>query len=143
MEKQIQRRLRNKQGKKYRVGKYRSTKHFFLIPLAHCFNLYDIILERYFASLKWSNEKAQKIANKYFGKICDIDNEGTILWYCMTWQNYIWLRVARGKWIKKFYRDMPDFIMNHYQIEGYEKTIEAGNYDGDDMWIKFTLKGKE
>ena len=39
------------------------------------FALIDMAHNHYYNSLKWNEKKAKKMADRYFGKVCDIDEK--------------------------------------------------------------------
>lgn len=97
----------------------------------------------YHDSLKWDEAKAKKMADRYFGKVCDIDEEG--LWLCADWGNYCFANHAHWwdrAWLARYGYQMKWYIFDTYEIEGYEKKINPHKqkYDMED-WVLFSKIG--
>ena len=76
----------------------------------------------------WSDVRAKKMADKYFGLICQIDEEDESLFFCYDSSSKIFARVAKPwhkTWLRINHYKMNDFILKKYNIEGYKKIVET------------------
>lgn len=95
---------------------------------------------RHYASLKWDEKKAKEMADRYFGKVCDIDEEG--LWFCEACSDHCFVRHARRRdraWLTRYGYHMKVYIFDTYEIAGYEKRINP--YNCSDNWVLFSKVG--
>ena len=132
VQKRINKRVKNQNKKNKRfeyLGYIFDNKFLFVISFPVV--LYDRYKEKKYKKMKWSEDKAEKMANKYFGKIAEI--EGESLLFDLDWSSSIWFRKAKRKdkkWLKKFSAQMSEYIEKKFEIQNYKKKIE---YD----WVIF------
>jgi uncharacterized protein (DUF2344 family) len=109
-------------------------KHWFLYPLVFVIWIYESISEKHYKSLIFTDEKANKIVNRYLIKVFDISEER--LSFCMNWSSWCFENHAHlwdKTWCRKYRYEIFDFIKNKYEIKGYTKSI-VEDYD---VWIVF------
>lgn len=110
-----------------------------LFPALVIIKAKDTIQETKRDNLQWSDEKATEILNKTLPTLLET-YEGA-LWYSLDWRVYFYeYKNIHGKdkeFAFKYNPKIRTFLIEHYQIEGYRKTIEKENYE---VWIKFTKK---
>lgn len=119
--------------------------YWWAYPIGVIFALIDKLQNHHYDSMKWSEAKAKKMADRYFGKVCDIDEEG--LWLCMEWGDYCFAHRAHWwdrAWLSRYGYKMKQYIFDTYEIEGYEKKINPHEpapawYDED--WVLFSKIG--
>lgn len=116
--------------------------YWWAYPVGMIFVLIHELHIRHYASLKWDEEKAKKMADRYFGKVCDIDEQG--LWFCMDWGDRCFATHCYGwnrTWLIRYGYEMKLYIYNTYEIEGYKKEIRSFGWDGSEKWVLFSKVG--
>ena len=143
IQKQIEKRVSKKQKLQNRKKLTKTTWTFhgcslnpLLYPLGVLVVLYEEHKSRKYKEMEWSESKAEVMANRYFGKVCDIDDDGS-LWYCTEWGNTIWRNRSNRfdkRWLNKFGHKMHTYIVETFEIEGYKKDVESNYYES---WVHF------
>lgn len=121
---------------------YSYNIYWWAYPVGVIFALIDMAHNHYYNSLKWDEKKAKKMADRYFGKVCDIDDEG--LWLCVDWGDYCFAHVAHGwdrAWLARYGYKMKWYIFEDYEIEGYEKEIRSFGWNDSEKWVLFSKVG--
>lgn len=116
--------------------------YWWAYPVGVIFALIDMAHNHYYNSLTWSEKKAKKMADRYFGKVCDIDDEG--LWFCVDWGDYCFAHHAYWwdrAWLARYGYQMKFYILEDYEIEGYEKEIRSFGWDESEKWALFSKVG--
>ena len=93
-------------------------------------------------SLKWNEEKAEKILNKTLPKILKWDDdEKNYYLYIRSYYGFNWERVPfiYRKWSKKFSYRLKEYLLDKYENGLYTKKVEKKDYD-DFYYIIFTEK---
>jgi hypothetical protein len=142
LDKQVAKRS-NKNTRKPKYFKFHGVNiRRWAYPIGVLLVLYEEYQTNKYVRLEWSEEKAEKMANKYFGKICNIDEEDGSLWFCTDWSVRIWR--DRGSsldydWLLKFGSDMHDYIVNTFTIEGYDKSVQMADMVNSPYveWVHF------
>lgn len=130
IQKDIQKRIN--EGSKKKIKKNKRFEYHgyifdnkFLFMISFPAVLYDQYKEKKYKKMKWSEDKAEKMANKYFGKIAEIEEENLL--FNLEWSSSIWIRKAKRKdkkWLKKFGIQMCEYIEKKFEIQNYKKKIE-------------------
>jgi hypothetical protein len=113
--------------------------YWWAYPVGVIVALIDMAHNHWYDSMKWSEARAKKMADRYFGKVCDIDEEG--LWLCAQWGDYCFAHHAHWwdrAWLARYGYQMKQYIFDTYEIEGYEKEI---NSLYDEKWVLFSKIG--
>lgn len=87
--------------------------------------------------MKWNEKKATKKLDKLLLKMLKWDEENNN-YYCYVRKD-CWQLSANGKnpWVKKFRRQLREFLISDYENKNYIKTVEN---DDDWYYITFTEK---
>lgn len=136
-EHKAQKRLEKRRRRKKPCYKGHYLRNWLVYPLGViCIEL-DMAQAKRYNALKWSDEKALEIINKYFIEICDYEADTKELSFSMDW-NRPWEAHAKKKdrlWCQKFNYELTQYLKNIYEPDGFKKSFGEG-YDSD--WIIFT-----
>ena len=90
--------------------------------------------------LTWDEAKATKMLNRILPKTLEWVEEDEAYYFCMDWgySNYLYkVPVWHRKWVRKFARELREFVRDGYENPQYIKECEN---DGYDEWVKFIEK---
>lgn len=141
---QAKRRAQEKREKRRRrkTPSYKgyAFRNWLVYPLGVISVEMDLAHARKYNALKWTDEKALEVINKYFVKICDYEEETKELSFSTEWHRPWEVHADRKDklWCKKFSFELTQYVKNLYEIEGFKKSFGEG-YDSD--WIIFTKQG--
>lgn len=128
-----------KEKREYHFKSYVSN-YIILYPVMIVVHYCNVFAEKFL--LKWDEEKALKIIDKYLLKICDY--EDNTYFYCTEWGHRIWYYKASNPldkiWLDRYSGKIHKMVKEQKMIlpEGWIVNESEDEIDGN-IWLEFHL----
>ena len=146
-EKNLKKEMKKKERKPKKI-KFKTYEFYWYltpiaVPLVGIDMVSNYISNKQYNSLVWSDEKAKKIVDKAFPKFADYDKETGKIFFCNQWDTIIWFhncRFIEKEWVRKFRHKLHEYMVERYEIEGFEKEVKPDQWAPNEKWVCFTKK---
>lgn len=134
---------KKKSRKKWYIIRTKSGSYYiWALPFIPLFAFHDFLVDLRYKKLRWNEKTATKVLNKIVPKVSEWDSEDNAFFYSTEWDTVSMSRYSPllyHQWTKKFQSRLAKFLVEKFEIEGYEKTI-VSEYDCGEAWVKFSKK---
>lgn len=134
---------KRKSRKKWYIIRTKSRSYYiWALPFIPLFVFCEFLADLHYKKLRWNEKTATKVLNKVVPEVSEWDSEDSTFFYSTEWDTVFMVRhspLLYRKWARKFQSRLAKFLVEKFEIEGYEKAV-VSEYGCGEAWVKFSKK---